>query len=239
MEDLRRSRSPTFAFIDPFGWSGVPLKTIQSLLSSSSCEVLFNFMYDSVNRFVSIEDQKVAQTFVELFGTKRDKLVRATDLTGPDRKLFLVDLYKRQLRETCGFEFVRSFEFINVVRGRTEYFLMFGTRHIRGLEVMKDAMWALDPVSGVRFSGFAGDQQVLFEPEPDFGPLRNAMLSYFQGQTVRIDEIERFVIVDTDYKSTHYKKQVLKPLEDEGLVVCKSSRKRRGTYPEGTVLQFS
>ena len=76
----------------------------------------------------------------------------------------------RQLRDVAGFSFVRKFEMIDVERGRTAYFLMFGTRHRKGLSVMKDAMWALDPISGMRFAGTAGAQEMLFELEPDFGP---------------------------------------------------------------------
>ena len=214
------------------------MNTIRDLLSSRRCEVLLNFMYDSVNRFVSVDDPTIGRNFAELFGTTREMLIEATSLSGKERKRFLVELYKSQLRGIGGFEFVRSFELMNVGRGRTEYFLMFGTRHPKGLEVMKDAMWALDPVSGVSFRGFAGDQPMLFEPEPNFDPLRRAILSRFQGQTVHVDEVERFVIVDTDYKSTHYKKQVLRPLEQEGLIVCKSDRRKGGTYPKGTILQF-
>jgi hypothetical protein len=35
---------PTFAFIDPFGWTGVPFQLIKEILANKSCEVLFNFM---------------------------------------------------------------------------------------------------------------------------------------------------------------------------------------------------
>ncbi len=50
--------------------------------------------------------------------------------------------------------------------------------------------------------------------------------------------IERFVTEETDYKATHHKKQVLKVLEEDGLLVCGSDRTRRGTYPQGTKLRF-
>ena len=125
-----------------------------------------------------------------------------------------------------------------VDRGRTAYFLMFGTRHHKGLQVMKDAMWALDPVAGARFAGSAGEQQMLFSAEPDTTPLHDALLERFSGESVAPETIERFVIEETDYKTTHYKKQVLKVLEEEGILICESERKRHGTYPKGTVLRF-
>lgn len=127
---------------------------------------------------------------------------------------------------------------MDVDRGRTAYFLMFGTRHHKGLEVMKDAMWALDPIAGARFTGFAGGQQMLFGSEADVGPLRAALLGRFAGQAVPIETIEHFVIEDTDFKTTQYKKAVLKELEADGVIACESSRKRRLTYPAGTILRF-
>ncbi len=103
---------------------------------------------------------------------------------------------------------------------------------------MKDAMWSLDPIAGTRFSGHAGDQQMLFSEELDVSPLRRALLDRFTGESVAVEVIERFVIEETDYKATHYKKQVLKVLEEDGLLLCESDRKRRGTYPKGTKLRF-
>lgn len=236
--EQKKQLAPTLAFIDPFGWSGVPLALIADLLSFDKCEVLFNFMFDSVNRFVADERPGVARHFAELFGSGESEHQAAAALKGENRKSFLRDLYMKQLREVAGFRHVRSFELMDIDRGRTAYFLMFGTRHHKGLEVMKDAMWALDPISGARFTGFAGAQQMLFGTEVDVAPLRTALLGRFAGEAVSIETIERFVIEETDFKTTQYKKAVLKELETEGVIACESSRKRRLTYPPGTILRF-
>ena len=47
--------APTLVFIDPFGFSHTPFKTISNILKNSRCEVLVNFMYEEVNRFLSVE----------------------------------------------------------------------------------------------------------------------------------------------------------------------------------------
>ncbi len=195
-------------------------------------------MYDSVNRFVADERPNIAKHFDALFGTSGGEHRAAAGLEGDARKTFLRDLYMRQLREVGGFTHVRSFELMDLDRGRTAYYLMFGTRHHLGLKVMKEAMWALDPAGGTRFSGFAGGQQMLFD-DVDLSLLREAILTKFAGQSVGVDAIERFVIEDTDFKTTQYKKRVLKPLEADGVIECVSTAKRnRGTFPAGTVLRF-
>lgn len=49
---------PTFAFVDPFGFSELPIASLCSLLRAGSCEVLFNFMYNDINRFFTFENEK-------------------------------------------------------------------------------------------------------------------------------------------------------------------------------------
>lgn len=238
MREQKKQLAPTFAFIDPFGWKGVPLKVIADFLSFDKCEVLFNFMVDSVNRFVDDDRPGIARHFTELFGGGEEEHRAAARLSGAERKRFLRDLYIQRLREVGGFEHVRSFEMVDVDRGRTAYYLMFGTRHPKGLDVMKQAMWKVDPVQGAKFAGLAGDQEVLFSPEPNFDPLKTALVERFDGESATVERIEEFVITDTDYTTSHYKR-VLKELETDGKIECLSERNRRGTYPAGIVLSFA
>jgi three-Cys-motif partner protein len=238
LAESKRQLAPTFAFIDPFGWSGVPLDVIGRLLSFDRCEVLFNFMYDSINRFVMDQRPNIAKHFAELFGSSEELHREAGAMSGEQRKEFLRDLYASQLREVAGFKFVRSFELVDADRGRTAYYLMYGTCHPKGLEVMKDAMWSLDPVAGQSFTGRTGGQEVLFGGEVDLEPLCAAILDRFRGSEPNIDAIERFVLEETDFKTTHYKKGVLKELERNEVIQCLSSRRKRFTYPSGTVLRF-
>lgn len=176
-------------------------------------------------RWVTDERPGIARHFDALFGTTHGEHRAAANLEGDARRTFLRYLYKRQLATVGGFTHVRSFELMDLGRGRTAYYLMFGTRHHLGLKVMKEAMWALDPAGGTRFSGFAGGQQMLFG-DVDTSPLRGAMLTKFAGHSVSVDTIERFVIEETDFKTTHFKKQVLKPLEAED-ISCASRRRGR------------
>ena len=229
--------APTLAFVDPFGWSGVPISIIADLLASDKCEVIFNFMFDHVNRFVNDQRPGIAHSFEELFGTTNSEHRDVNNISGEERKAFLRDLYASQLRDIANFTYVRPFEVLNVDRRRTEYYLMFGTRDVKGLTAMKDAMWDIDPINGVRFSGFAGNQPMLFEPSVDLVALRRALLDKFGSHTASVEEINEFVVVHTDYKESHYR-QVLRSLEEESLIRCLSSRKKARTYPTGTLLEF-
>ena len=117
------------------------MEVIRDLLSSRQCEVIFNFMLDSVNRFVADTRSGIEKSFAQLFGTEDSVHQQAAKLNGLERREFLRSLYLEQLKLVGNFKFVRSFEIIDQSRNRTAYYLMFGTKDQKGLQVMKDAMW--------------------------------------------------------------------------------------------------
>ena len=227
-----QSLPPTFAFIDPFGWSGVPFELVRRILSSSSCEVLVTFMYEEINRFISLPNQ--VSNFESFFGTSELDQVRLE--SGPQqRNRYLHDLYLRQLRDSAGMKYVRSFEMRNP-KDVTDYYLFYATNNLLGLKKMKEAMWKVDMSGDFSFSDATDPRQsVLFDAKPQFDTLLSQITSRFQGQETTIGEIEEFVVSATAFRETHYKQQVLKPLEvsqPPGLIVIDPpSNRKPATYP--------
>lgn len=214
--NARRPLPPTFAFIDPFGWKGVPFALVKEILANPSCEVLFNFMYEEINRFIEHPDQP--KNFDDLFGSSDWRGVRQIADTHARRE-FLHGLYVRQLCGEARARYVRSFEMRNK-KDATDYFLFFATNSPKGMEKMKEAMWKVDESGEFRFSDATNPRQtLLFGPQPDFDALRRAILREFQGTEVTVAEIEDFVLASTPFCTTHYKKQVLAELEREGKIV--------------------
>ena len=81
--------------------------------------------------------------------------------------------------------------------------------------------------------------------EPGDGPslpaLRARIVSEFSGKDVRVGNIEKFVVVETAFRETHYK-GILKELEKAGrLTVIKAgSGRRAGTFGDpGMVVRFA
>jgi three-Cys-motif partner protein len=232
---------PTFAFIDPFGWTGVPFAVIADILSSPSCEVFINFMYDELNRFIGLPEQR--RNFDEFFGTPgwRDGI----QIRQPtQRNRFLHDLYLSQLREIGRARYIRSFEMRNE-RDVTDYYLFYATNNRRGMSRMKDAMWKIDESGAFQFSDATNpNQQVLFSNIPDFDILQAAIVGRFRGTVATVDEIEDFVIAETAFRVSDYKTKALKPLElGEPPVVIPlnpPSGRRRGTYADPSLrLRFA
>jgi three-Cys-motif partner protein len=67
LDAQRRTIAPSLFFIDPFGYSGIPLDTIKKILSYPRTEIFFTFMVSSITRFLSHEP--VSETLTSLFGT--------------------------------------------------------------------------------------------------------------------------------------------------------------------------
>jgi three-Cys-motif partner protein len=217
---------PTFAFIDPFGWTGAPFTLVRQILAQRSCEVFVNFMYEEINRFIGHPAQ--VANFDSFFGTEEWKrCINASDPRARNRCLH--DLYLRQLH--TGATHVRSFEMSNA-RDVTDYYLFYASNELLGLKKMKEAMWKADESGEFRFSDATDPNQlVLFENAPSLPALQARIVNEFSGKDVTVSDIENFVVVETAFRETHYK-SILKALEKAGrLNVIKGHPNRRvGTF---------
>jgi len=231
--DQREKRlAPTFAFLDPFGYKDVPLDLISRLLAYDRCELFIYFDFNSTMRFATAGN--VDDHFEALFGT--DEFKNAPPAGDPGRGPFLRDLYERQLTEVCKFPYVQSFEMVKS-GNKIGYYLYYCTRSIKGLEIMKEAMWKVAPGGDFSFSDDLAGQPILFEVDPDTNPLRVALLDEFSGELVDIRDIQEFTLIHTPFALTHIKSKTLAPMQREGLIDSPNQRKRN-TYPDGTLVQF-
>jgi len=226
--------APTFAFIDPFGYSDVSMTLSGRFLQFERCEVLIYFPLSYLNRFVGRDGQ--ADAFNTLYGT--DEWRAAIPLDTGERQRFLLELFQRKLRERCGLSFVRSFE-IQTATPNAGYHLVFGTRAELGLEKMKEAMWKMDPVRGECFVDSTSPQLVLFQKKADTGPLARAFRDRFGTAPFTIEDALS-VTRTTAYLQTHVRGRTLQPLlDDEKLeIVTPTGPRRRGAFPEGTTMRF-
>ncbi len=229
-----RSLAPTFFFIDPFGYKDVPLSLIRQLLAYGGCELFFYFDFNSVNRFGT--SGVVDEAFEAYFGTTEFR--DAPPAGDPDRAAYFHDLFERQLRQECNLSYLQSFRMQNA-KGKTGYYLFFGTRNLVAFDKMKQAMWTVDPSGQYQFSDQFANQDVLFGAELDTEPLRRALLAEFAGRTVDIQEVTDWTVANTPFAGNHVKTATLKPMELEGVILAEGKpARRRGTYADGTRITF-
>ena len=155
------ARAFSFVLIDPKGWT-VDLKAIAPLIGRNNCEVVFNFMFDFINRFALSEEAAIAGQLDRLTpGRDWRSRIRSLDRrhasttmghrVSDGRKEALVDEFRAALADVGGYPFVSDVDVLKPTKDRTLYFLVYGTRRPKGVEVFRDChVDALDVQSDIR-----------------------------------------------------------------------------------------
>jgi three-Cys-motif partner protein len=135
-----------FFFIDPKGWR-IALRSLKPLLARRHSEVIFNFMFEFINRAASIKDIAVTTGLDELipFGNWRGRLEeaeRAGDVTPDRRKAILVEAFTESLKQLGKYDYVAETTVLRPLKDRPLYCLFYATRHPKGIEVFRDCQIA-------------------------------------------------------------------------------------------------
>ena len=228
--------APTFAFVDPFGFKGIPFDLVERLLKNPKTEVFINMMVDSINRFIEHPDPDIQQQIIDLFGTPK---VIDVIKSGGDRVTELRLLYQNQLLKHA--RFVRYFE-MRDKHNRIIYYLFFATNHPLGHLRMKEAFWRVDSSSGFSFCDYTNPGQlVLFNLDPSDN-LANELFSRLKGNKLSVAKVRQYVEDETPYIASQMRK-ALKHLELVGQICvspCKADGKSRirNTFPDIAIVEF-
>ncbi|MBB5120834.1 hypothetical protein AF335_05565 [Streptomyces eurocidicus] len=189
---------PMFVLLDGFGGPDVPFTLIQQIARHRSSEVMITFQPQFLIRFATKDDRHRAAGDA-FFGNTDWQGVFSQPSHG--KASYLRDQYRRTLKR-AGFDHSLSFELIDE-KGNLLY-LIFGTRHEKGVEKMKDAMWKVDTATGVRYRDPKDPRQQVLDLTfaPDTGPLRRILLEYLKASPTGrlVEDLQRFTLLETVYK---------------------------------------
>lgn len=228
--------APTFAFIDPFGFSGVPMSLIHRLLQRDRTEAFILFPIDSVNRFVLHPEEEIRRHMATLFGTEEvfDAVAQ------PDRRRALRKLYQDKLSEAA--KFVRFF----TMRDKTDkpiYDLFFASNNRLGHVKMKEAMWLVDEAGTFTFSDATDPlQSVLFTADPSPRLAQEIIQGGAERKNIEVSRITSWVEESTPYLRKHMI-AALKLAEQKGKihvhpVKATGKKRRKGTFPDDAIIDF-
>jgi three-Cys-motif partner protein len=221
-----RPLGPAFAFVDPFGFSGIPFELLAEILSQPRCEVYINIMVDFINRFIEHPTEAITAHFPTTFGTNE---VLDIPNGGGDRVQEILSLYRRQLKTKA--KFVGRFD-MHGTRDQKTYSLFFASNSPLGFLKMKEANWSVDVGEGGKFSDFNPTESRQFNLMTTV-PLREEMWSRYLGNRVSMVELERFVIEETDFLPKHAR-AILKSAEKNGSIeveVLPGCKRKTGDFP--------
>lgn len=249
---------PTFALIDPLGYTDTPFSHIEMFKRRlpQSSELMVYLPVTFMARFATTGqvDDALARQYGDrdwVEGLKRDATLAETSDT-------LGQLFAEALRQR--FDEVTSFRV--EPKYRNAYQLLFGTDSLKGLEAMKDSFWKVDRQSGQGYTyrpeaaPSQGPQaESLFDvPAPEAPAERgldesNAeelirrLRQRFGSEPFTIEDAGLFVLRSTPFRrSKHLRQWALSPLERSGELERPGwpagQTRVPGQYPPGTLLRF-
>jgi three-Cys-motif partner protein len=213
---------PTLFFVDPWGYKGLSLRLVNSVLKDWGCDCIFFFNYNRIN--MGLNNPYVRDPMDALFGTQRaDQLRLLLEGTPPTkRELVIIEAIAQSLKDMGG-SYVLPFRFKNSDGSRTSHHLIFVSKHVRGYEIMKEIMAkeSSDLRQGVpsfEYNPATSDQPLLFDLIRPLDDLADMLLTDFAGQSLSMIEVYDRHHVGRQFIKSNYKDALAK-LEENGSIV--------------------
>lgn len=234
---------PTLFFVDPWGYKGLSLRLVNSVLKDWGCDCIFFFNYNRIN--MGLPNAAVDEHMDCLFGKERaDKLrTELLHLDKADRETAIVEELAEALQDLGG-KYVLPFSFLNERGNRTSHYLIFVSKHIRGYEIMKTVMAKQSSkseqgVPSFRYCPADERYRVLFDLNRPLDDLGELLLETFSGRSLTTREVFDQHHVGRPFVLSNYK-TVLNNLELQGLIEASpsASQRRKGTFADHVQITF-
>jgi three-Cys-motif partner protein len=238
---------PTFFFVDPWGYKGLSLALINSVLKKWGCDCVFFFNYNRIN--MGLNNPGVPEHMNVLFGEERANRIRekSNGLNPDEREALIIEELSQALRE-MGANYVLPFSFKNDQGTRTKHYLIFATKDFKGYEIMKEIMAgeSSEKEQGVptfEYSPASERFPLLFELWRPLDDLEEMLLHDFAGQKLSMRAVYERHSVGKRYIKTNYKR-ALTNLEVSGKIradpPADKRPKRHGlsTFSDNVIVTF-
>jgi len=235
---------PTFFFVDPFGYKGLSLRLVNSVLKDWGCDCVFFFNYNRIN--MGLGNAAVEEHMDALFGKDRADSLRAKfklQVKPAEREAFILEELTKAMKEMGG-QFVLPFRFRNDELSRTTHHLIFVTKHFRGYDIMKGIMAGYGSISDqgvtrLEYNPADARTPLLFNFYRPLDDLADMLLSDYQGRTVGINELYEAHSVGKSYIAKNYR-EVLCHMEAAGKIRMEPPcpPRRKGTVAEHVRITF-
>jgi three-Cys-motif partner protein len=225
--------APTFFFIDPFGFK-IKMKTLKRIMEIPKTEILLNFMFDPIRRFIEVE--RIENTLNDLFGDESWKGI--CKFRGNEREVKLIDLYKEKLKQFSKFVCYYRLSFPD--KDRTYYYLFHLTNNIKGCSIMRSC-FAKYNFGRLEYRGKLNNQMTFLDfKDIKISKIRDEILKSLNTPKSYLCILENFIEIYLE--SNIYK--AIKSLEDEGKInivrdpeLTKTGRKRESIEPQDLIIK--
>lgn len=238
---------PTLMFLDPWGYKGISIKLIASVLQHWGCDCILFFNYNRIQ--VSLSNPKVTEHMDALFGKERAEMLRLHLETVPafEKELTIIEAVTEALHE-AGATFVLPFCFKDANRNCTSHHLILATKHPRGYEIMKDIMAResssdIQGVPSFEYNPATSNQKLLFEYARPIDELEGMLLEEYAAKSIRMGDIYEHHNIGRRYIKSNYKEALIS-LERQGKITAQPpsnqrvQRKGIPTFADDVIVTF-
>lgn len=238
---------PTLLFADPWGYKGLSLSLLASVLQNWGCDCIFFFNYNRINP--GLGNEIVREHMNDLFSERRaDALrVKLLGLNPEEREALILEELSRALKE-MGVKYVLPFSFKSEEGKRTKHHLIFASKNFKGYEIMKEIMAAESSskdqgVASFEYSPASERYPTLFELARPLDDLQELLVQAFQGQTLKMVEIYERHNVGRRYIKSNYKKALIE-MEAAHKILANPPAERRpkskgeSTFGDSVIVKF-
>ncbi len=221
---------PVLAIFDSWGNVGVPLSLIRQLARNPASEVIVTFSPNWFNRREQMEPDHLDL----VFGGRTNWEPADRESPPAERSRAWLATYRDALRR-AGFRYQLQFEIVPHT-GQPLY-LVFGTGHEKGVEVMKEAMWEADGNDGMSFrdprtrGGQIPDQMTLWSgSETPQDELLDLVTQRLEAGQVTVEELSSWLLTETArWRRPDAAKAIRRLLEDGKVTVSPLGRITRAS----------
>lgn len=234
---------PTLLFVDPFGYKGLSLRLINSVLKDWGSDCIIFFNYNRINP--GINNPAVKEHMDALFGDERAEKLRDRLglLPAHERERVILEEIADAFKEMQGSYFL-SFRFRKETEKRISHHILFVTKHFRGYHLMKEMMAKESSAADQGEPSYEynpalkNEQALQFELSRPLDELEDQLLNDFAGRTLIMKEIYEQHSIGKPFLSKNYK-QALINLESRGEIEGRSSKRRKkNTFADNVFAVF-
>jgi three-Cys-motif partner protein len=224
---------PSLIFIDPWGYKGLSLNLVGSVIKDWGCDCIFFFNYNRIN--AAVTNSFMEDHVNSLFGKDvADNLRQQVPALSPDQREELVVRTFMECLKTVKGQYSIKFKFLQEDGNKTSHFLILVSKNVLAYHVMKEIMagncptddgiptYTYDPRQrgDIVHNSLFGDTM---GPMADF---RAELISYFKGRKLTVEQIYQEHNIGRPYIKANYKTALLR-LENEGRISCDPPKRRQ------------
>jgi three-Cys-motif partner protein len=251
VEQLKQTELiPSLIFIDPFGYKGLTLDLIASVIKDWGCDCIFFFNYNRIN--AALNNPAFKENVNSLFGEETANLLRkeVKGLNPSKREKLILEYFQEALKKIKGDYFV-SFKFYKEGSKKTSHFIFFVAKHPLAYHLMKQTMAENCKMRGgiPTYEYRPGDESkiaqtdLFSEDNYEIQNLAEKLLHIFKGKTTTRKKIYEEHNIGKPYIENNYKEALLLLEQKLEIIIDPPIQKRKlyqgkPTLGENVILKF-